>query len=138
MSLTRLGKLIAHVSACDKSSDAATESAAQAEQMAERPASGEPSDPTDERSTGRSGSEPCASVCKRASELGCKSAGECAGSCVGMLAPGPCADQIRTALSCFIQHPKDRWECDEEGQAAIKDGYCDAEQRAVAQCVSAQ
>ena len=37
-------------------------------------------------------------------------------------------------LGCFAREPIGHWECNEEGEAAIKDGFCDAEQGKFVAC----
>ncbi len=90
-------------------------------------------------SEGTVAAEPAARACKVtcavAKELGCARAADCATTCVEMWNAPACREPVRAALECFAAEPASRWECDEEGQAAIRDGYCDREQQAAARCL---
>lgn len=77
----------------------------------------------------------CAATCAIARELGCARAGDCPATCAEMWNVPTCREPVRAALQCFAGEPASRWECDEEGQAAIRDGHCDREQRAAASCL---
>jgi hypothetical protein len=47
---------------------------------------------------------------------------------------GACSEPLRAVLACFAKQQQSSWECDEDGNAAIKDGFCDTEQAAFARC----
>jgi hypothetical protein len=39
---------------------------------------------------------------------------------------------------CLVAEPLEHWECAPEGVAAIRDGFCQAEQRATVTCMEAK
>jgi hypothetical protein len=51
-----------------------------------------------------------------------------------MFALRACATPIENFVSCLAQQPLGHWECDEDGLAAIRDGYCEKEQAAIVAC----
>jgi hypothetical protein len=38
-------------------------------------------------------------------------------------------------MDCLAREPRPHWECDDDGMPAIKDGYCTAQQAALAGCL---
>jgi hypothetical protein len=76
----------------------------------------------------------CALLCRRAGDLRCKQSGHCADSCREMLAIADCRPQMLEVLGCLAREPIAHWECNEAGEPAIKDGYCDAEQGGFVRC----
>jgi hypothetical protein len=79
--------------------------------------------------------DPCARICDRTVSLGCKRAATCAESCRQMRDHAACAREMAAVLNCFAREPVAHWSCNEEGEAAIKDGFCDAEQGQFAGCI---
>ena len=85
-------------------------------------------------SVGPSAPDPCALLCRQTADLKCKQAGHCADSCREMLAIADCRPQMQAVLRCLAREPVAHWECNEAGEPAIKDGYCDAEQGGFVRC----
>lgn len=94
-----------------------------------------PPAPAPEPSAKPAGSDPCPELCSRSRELGCSNAERCADGCREMLAEKTCSDSLRLALRCFAAQPAAHWECGDNGMAAVKDGYCSAEQARYVQCI---
>jgi hypothetical protein len=92
-----------------------------------------PSDPTPAFSA--ASSNPCGAVCERGRELRCANHGECSKRCSEMLATPACRGELLAALSCFAKRPASDWECDADGAASIKDGFCESEQERFATCL---
>jgi hypothetical protein len=83
--------------------------------------------------------DPCPAICQRVGALGCKNDKGCLDNCRSMsiAAPG-CGAELQAVMACFGREPLAHWECNEEGEAAIKDGYCDAEQGKFVACAGKQ
>jgi hypothetical protein len=47
----------------------------------------------------------------------------------------PCSSQMGAFYQCLLAQPLGNWECDEEGMAAIREGFCDQEQEATVRCM---
>ncbi len=77
----------------------------------------------------------CARICENSRKLKCKSAGECEPNCLGMGSIRPCVDPVAALYTCLEKQPLERWECAEDGVAAIRVGYCDREQAAAVSCM---
>ena len=77
----------------------------------------------------------CPSICERSRALGCKRLEGCVASCREMRQVPTCAREMTAVLSCLGREPLTHWECNDEGAPAIKDGYCDDEQRQFVACV---
>ena len=82
--------------------------------------------------------ELCRVPCQRGSELGCKNASLCAARCAEMANGQLCQEEMRSVLACITREPSSNWECDEEGLAAIREGYCEREQQGFLDCVQRQ
>jgi hypothetical protein len=52
-----------------------------------------------------------------------------------MAAGTPCTNEIVTLYGCLLREPISRWECSEDGTAAIRDGSCESEQSVAAACL---
>jgi hypothetical protein len=86
-------------------------------------------------SHGEAATDPaCANICRNTLALHCSKAAACAENCQTMAQSPVCGELMHAVLVCFGKQPLERWECDEDGNAAIKDGFCDAEQSAFAHC----
>lgn len=48
----------------------------------------------------------------------------------------PCPREIGLFYACLLRQPEQNWECADDGVAAIREGYCDAEQQAVIACMN--
>jgi hypothetical protein len=77
----------------------------------------------------------CRDICARSQQLKCKSSEQCAPNCIAMAALTPCSPQISALFSCILREPLAHWECAEDGVAAIRKGYCDAEQEQAVTCM---
>jgi hypothetical protein len=78
----------------------------------------------------------CAAICERSKGLHCKHADECAANCVVMGMLSICGQQVDAFYKCLMLQPVKNWECDEDGVAAIREGFCDAEQEQAVKCVT--
>ena len=81
-----------------------------------------------------SGPDSCARICGRTRPLACKRATECVANCREMRQTDACVGEMTAVLTCFAREPVAHWECNEDGEAAIKDGYCDEEQGKLVAC----
>ena len=45
-----------------------------------------------------------------------------------------CGAEMAKVLHCFAHEPLRHWECNDMGEPAMKDGYCDAEQGRFVAC----
>lgn len=80
----------------------------------------------------------CEEACATAAGLSCPNddAAACVSECaVDEEALGPCLQPARAALECVAERPASDWECDTDGEAALKDGICDEEGSALLVCV---
>lgn len=74
-------------------------------------------------------------MCDRTVELECgKSAAVCFGESKTTMGLGVCERELIDSYGCFKEQPASHWVC-EEGLASMRDGHCDAEQRAFAECI---
>lgn len=76
----------------------------------------------------------CDRICTASRPLRCRNSNECKSSCTSLLASPVCGNEIARFLSCLVAQPVDRWECDSEGFAAIRDPFCDVQQGETARC----
>jgi hypothetical protein len=76
----------------------------------------------------------CASLCKKSKALHCPKLAECETQCLAMYQLRPCLAQVGKFVACLQREPIEHWECDEDGAAAIRDGYCNKEQAAIVDC----
>ena len=80
--------------------------------------------------------DPCPTICSRTTTLECGPLDNCLRECAEMRSAGACGNELEGFLRCTEAHPLEHWECDPETRAAaIKDGYCDAEQGAIVACL---
>lgn len=78
----------------------------------------------------------CERVCAHTAPLACSEQAECAASCAEMhRSVQTCKPKLEVFLRCLVSRPLTDFECDDDGIASIKDGPCDLEQGAVAQCL---
>ena len=77
----------------------------------------------------------CVAICERSRKLRCGSAAECERNCQAMGLVAGCNGQISAFYRCLAGQPLDRWECAEDGVAAIRDGFCEVEQERAVACV---
>jgi hypothetical protein len=84
------------------------------------------------------GVDDCAALCARVGALGCKRDQGCVDNCRSMRATPGCGAELQSVMACFGREPLAHWECNEQGESAIKDGYCDAEQGKFVACAGKQ
>jgi hypothetical protein len=77
----------------------------------------------------------CKQICDRSRELKCSHAGECEPNCVASAANTPCKEQFLAFYGCLSGQPLQNFRCEEDGVAAIREGFCDKEQAATAACM---
>lgn len=80
----------------------------------------------------------CANICRTTLALHCSKAAACVENCQAMVQSGVCSALMQAVLACFGKQPLERWECDEDGNAAIKEGFCNEEQATFAHCAERQ
>ena len=81
----------------------------------------------------------CNDICNRTRPLKCKQADECLSNCIGMGSSlTPCQQPINAFLRCLMAQPVENWECGEDDVAAVRIGFCDKEQEAVADCMNSK
>jgi hypothetical protein len=80
----------------------------------------------------------CAGICERSRSLKCKNAEECMKSCIGMGIGTPCSEAFAALYACLGSQPAERWECGEDGMAAIREGFCEKEQERTVKCMEAK
>jgi hypothetical protein len=80
----------------------------------------------------------CRAVCEHTRPLGCPLQNECLETCVGMAAGTPCTAEVVGLYECLLREPISRWECADDGTAAIRDGSCEGEQSRAAHCLDTQ
>jgi hypothetical protein len=77
----------------------------------------------------------CSEICRRSQELRCKNAHECEPNCRAMAALKPCRESVSALFGCLVRQPLTNWECAEDGVAAIREGFCEAEQARAVGCM---
>jgi hypothetical protein len=75
----------------------------------------------------------CGKFCSHTAPLHCGPRETCEGACGSMLGT-PCQDRVQAFLDCVEKEPVAHWEC-VNGLPAIRDGYCDAEQARILECI---
>src|SRR5262249_19326583 len=120
--------LLAGVAACKTASDSTKEATA---------ATASSSIATKAAPAASNGADACEPICRHPRALRCPNPSQCLTACREMQASSVCRAQIHSFLDCLLKQPTEHWECDEDGIGSIQDGYCDAEQAAVATCVQA-
>jgi hypothetical protein len=80
-------------------------------------------------------SNQCRQICENSHKLGCKNARECEPNCAAMGSLRPCLETVTALYACLSAQPSGRWECAEDGVAAIREGYCEAEQEHAVGCM---
>jgi hypothetical protein len=56
-------------------------------------------------------------------------------NCLAMAVGTPCTDEFAALYACLVKEPPERWECAEDGVAAIRDGFCEKEQERAVGCM---
>jgi len=77
----------------------------------------------------------CRQICENSRKLSCKNARECEPNCVAMGSLRPCFATVTELYTCLSAQPSERWECAEDGVAAIREGHCEAEQERAVGCM---
>jgi hypothetical protein len=77
----------------------------------------------------------CSKVCQQSLGLKCSHSSECLPNCMSMGSVAACQQQFKAFYRCLQQEPLEHWRCDEEGIAAILEGFCDHEQEAAIGCM---
>jgi len=80
----------------------------------------------------------CRQICGRSVELKCSHANECEPNCVATASATPCAAAFSTFYDCLVKQPVKNFECDEDGVASVREGFCDAEQATALRCMEAK
>ena len=90
----------------------------------------------DDGSGGGSG-DICAKGCETSAQLACPNdnASTCKSDCEAMLALTTCQAENHALAQCMANRPASDYECDAFGEAAAKDGVCDAESTAAYNCL---
>jgi hypothetical protein len=81
------------------------------------------------------GEDPCPTICAKTKPLKCKRASACPDVCREMRNIEACGAEMAVVLSCFARQPLSSWECGQDGDATIKDGFCDKPQAVFTSCV---
>jgi hypothetical protein len=76
----------------------------------------------------------CATICEVTRPLACTKTADCVASCREMQGVTACKGEMASLLRCFAREPIAHWECNAEGEAALKNGICNAEQRLLVTC----
>lgn len=50
----------------------------------------------------------------------------------------PCNDAMAAFYRCLLRQPEKNWECSDDGVAAIREGYCEKEQKHAVGCMQAK
>ena len=77
----------------------------------------------------------CGEICQRSGQLKCSHASECMVNCLAMGTVTPCTPEMTAFYRCLVKQPAKNWECDEDGVAAIRQGFCDKEQEKTVLCM---
>jgi hypothetical protein len=76
----------------------------------------------------------CGEFCSHTASLHCGTRETCEAACGSMLGARACQDRVQAFLVCVEKEPIAHWEC-VNGLPAIRDGYCDAEQAQILECI---
>ena len=79
----------------------------------------------------------CAIICEVTRPLACAKTSECVASCREIQGVTACKDEMASLLRCFAREPIAHWECNPDGEAALKNGLCNAEQKLLVTCAQA-
>jgi hypothetical protein len=77
----------------------------------------------------------CREICGKSTQLGCQNASKCMPNCLAMGSVTPCTKEMLGFYQCLASQPAKNWECAPDGVAAIKAGFCDAEQAQTVACM---
>lgn len=80
----------------------------------------------------------CRQICERSRQLSCGHAEKCLPNCLAMGSQTPCTTEILRFFQCLKGQPAQNWQCAPDGVAAIRDGFCDDEQRLTVACMQAK
>jgi len=94
-----------------------------------------PSQPPPTATAPSGGDDPCPAICERTRPLKCKRAAACRETCGQMRLVDTCVAEMAAVMTCFGRQPLSSWQCSEEGDAAMKDGFCDTQQGQFVRCI---
>jgi hypothetical protein len=78
----------------------------------------------------------CLPTCvKRAKELACNNPQDCKASCDKLHGSPICVSEFKAFEACFLKEPREHWQCDVDGQPAVKEGVCSPERAKVMTCL---
>lgn len=79
----------------------------------------------------------CQKACATAASLSCpnEDVAACRSDCEQAGALPMCQAEARAAVRCAAARPASDWECDEDGEAELKDGICEEEGEVLFSCV---
>jgi hypothetical protein len=80
----------------------------------------------------------CAQICNRSQQIHCANTTDCGQNCVAMAVLTPCGQEMQRFYHCLVGQPLANWECAEDGVGAVKQGFCDDEQRQAVDCMQAK
>jgi hypothetical protein len=80
----------------------------------------------------------CRTICDHSRRLGCENTAKCLPNCRAMGSATPCTEPILAMYQCLVAQPVQNWECAPDGVAAIRVGFCDAEQGQAVACMKAK
>ena len=75
----------------------------------------------------------CVDICSRVAPLHCSNERWCMAGCRDRHKAIYCP-AVGPAKLCLAKQPIEHWECGADGNAKVKEGYCDAEKRKLARC----
>jgi hypothetical protein len=124
---------------CDRKVAAGSADAGTSASAAPAPAAAKPAPapaPTDVRPHGDPEVErACADICEASAQLKCAHASDCMVNCLAMGTVTPCTSEMMAFYHCLLKQPIKNWECDDDGVAAIRQGFCDKEQEKAVLCM---
>ena len=82
--------------------------------------------------------EACGSICERSQVLKCQNANGCLVDCVAAGTGTPCNAEFQAFYRCLMPQPVHKWDCADDGIAAIKPGFCEGQQERAVQCMEAK
>lgn len=96
-----------------------------------QPAANEPSPKAEHLDLERT----CTKICQRSLDLKCEHGADCIPSCLSMASVADCSASFLAFYRCLEQEPLEHWRCDQDGIAAIREGFCDREQESAVGCI---
>jgi hypothetical protein len=59
-------------------------------------------------------------------------------NCLAVGTVTPCTSDVKAFYACLVKQPVKNWECDDDGVAAIREGFCEKEQEKTVTCMQAK